>query len=170
MDEHTASRTDPKVVETHISTLFFTADRVYKLAKRVDLPFLQTTAATDRVRLAAQELDLNSRFAPDVYLGFADVVERGELVDRMLVMRRLPEHRRLSLLLDTPEAPDLLRAVARRVAACHAAADPLTTSTVATAEAVGRNWADNFAANADWPRTTSASMLDCSKVGSETDS
>ena len=146
MDEHTASRTDPKVVETHISTLFFTADRVYKLAKRVDLPFLQTTAAIDRVRLAAQELDLNSRFAPDVYLGFADVVERGELVDRMIVMRRLPEHRRLSLLLDTPEAPDLLRAVARQVAACHAAADPLTTSTVATAEAVGRNWADNFAA------------------------
>ncbi len=137
---------DSRTVETHISTLFFTGDRVYKLAKRVQLPFLDTTRPADRLRLAARELELNRRFAPDVYLGLAEVEEQGEIVDRMIVMRRLPEDRRLSRLVGDPDFGDHLRSVARRVASIHASETPITDAPMATAETLATNWRDNLAA------------------------
>jgi uncharacterized protein len=136
----------PAFVETHISTIFFDEDRAFKLAKRVSFPFLNTQDRAHRLELAERELELNRRFAPDVYLGLADVFERGELTDRMIVMRRLPAARRLSNLVDDPEFDDCLRSVARRVAAIHVASEPLRDAPMATHGQVAKNWADNFTA------------------------
>jgi aminoglycoside phosphotransferase family enzyme/predicted kinase len=134
------------VVETHVSTVFFTADRAYKLLKSVDFGFLDFTDTATRVAAAGTELELNRRLAPDVYLGLADVVEHGELVDRMIVMRRLPADRRLSALVGGSRFDDCLRAVARRVAVFHAAQPPHPLgSEVAGPDAVRRNWDDNLA-------------------------
>lgn len=134
----------PDVVETHISTLFFAGERVYKLAKRVDLPFLRTIDTKERVRLADRELELNRRFAPDVYLGVADVIEGEEMVDRMIVMRRLPQERCLAQLLSNDDPTACLRAVARNVASIHASADPVTDRGADAEERLHRNWSDNF--------------------------
>ena len=146
MSSQTTEQDGSKVVETHISTLFFTGERVYKLAKRVQLPFLDTMEVDDRLRLAARELDQNRRFAPDVYLGLADVEERGEVVDRMIVMQRLPEDRRLSQLVGDPEFGSHLRAVARRMAALHAWEAPIIEAPMATAAALATNWENNLTA------------------------
>jgi aminoglycoside phosphotransferase family enzyme/predicted kinase len=135
-----------KLVETHISTLFFTSERVYKLAKRVDLPFLNTMAASDRLNLALRELELNRRFAPDVYLGLADVEEHGEVIDRMIVMQRLPDSRCLSQLVGDPHFDEHLRNIARRVATIHAAAPPIRVAPMATAGRLADNWHDNLTA------------------------
>jgi aminoglycoside phosphotransferase family enzyme/predicted kinase len=134
----------PRIVETHISTLFFSADRVYKLAKRVDLPFLHAVDIGDRLQLADRELELNRRFAPDVYLGHADVWEDERVVDRMIVMRRLPEARRLSTLLHDSDADQCLRDVARQISTVHEAVAPIHGSPSSFAEKVAQNWADNF--------------------------
>lgn len=134
---------EPRVAETHISTLFFADDRVYKLAKRVDLPFLRTTGTAERLALASREFELNRRFAPDVYLGLADVVEDGSIVDRMIVMRRLPDERRLSTLLRNHDPAACLRDVARRIAGMHAAAD-VVTGPPQRLDRLGLNWNDNF--------------------------
>lgn len=134
---------DPLVVETHISTLFFVGDRVFKLAKVVDLPFLRTIEIEERLRLAARELELNRRFAPDVYLGLAEVIEAGRLVDRMIVMRRLPAERQLTRLLRDGEASDCLREVARHVAVVHSTAPPVHQPS-ATVDRLAQNWSDNF--------------------------
>src|SRR5690349_12693338 len=76
------------VVETHISRLFFTPDRVYKLLKPVRTSYLDYSSPVRRVAAARAELELNRRIAPDVYLGEADVHEGDALADRMIVMRR----------------------------------------------------------------------------------
>jgi len=134
---------EPRVVETHISTLFFAGDRVFKLAKRVDLGFLRTVDVEERLALAARELELNRRFAPDVYLGLADVIEGGSTVDRMVVMHRLPDQQRLSTLLRDSDAATCLRDVARRIAAAHAAA-AVVDGPPERLDRLGQNWTDNF--------------------------
>lgn len=140
----TSSTGAPRIVETHISTLFFAEHRVYKLAKRIDLPFLHAIEIADRLRLAERELELNRRFAPDVYLGHADVWEDGRLVDRMIVMKRLADARRLSTLLGGPEAERCLHDIARRIAAVHESEVPVVVDPPSFADLVERNWSDNF--------------------------
>lgn len=61
------------VTETHIGIVFFTADRAYKLKKPVNLGFLDFSTRELRERACHEEVRLNRRFAPDVYLGVADV-------------------------------------------------------------------------------------------------
>ena len=65
------------VRETHVSTLFFVGDRVYKLKKPVKLDFLDFTTAAERERACRREVELNRRLAPDVYLGVAEVARDG---------------------------------------------------------------------------------------------
>jgi aminoglycoside phosphotransferase family enzyme/predicted kinase len=110
------------VVETHISTLFFVDDRVYKRKRPVQLPFIDLRDRSAREALCHREVELNRRLAPDVYLGVADVTgPDGEPCDHLVVMRRLPPDRRLSTIVSRrdPGADQLVAAVARQVAAFH---------------------------------------------------
>lgn len=154
---------DASVSETHISTVFFTRERAYKLLKPLSTGFLDFSTREARLSAARRELELNRRLAPDVYLGLADVRESGELVDHMIVMRRLPAERRLSTLLSelpADAAPAAggdeigrhLRAVVRQIAALHLAHPPLRypDAAVAGRDAVAANWEDNFAAISEY--------------------
>jgi hypothetical protein len=114
------ARTASRVAQTHVSILFFVEDRVYKLKKPVSLPFLDLSTAAARERNCRREVELNRRFAPDVYLGVADALgPDGAVLDHMVVMRRMAEDRRLSALLGRGVVNGRLRAVARVVAAFH---------------------------------------------------
>jgi uncharacterized protein len=137
------------VAETHSAVVFFVGDRAYKLKKRVDLGFLDFTTREARERTCHREVELNRRLAPDVYLGVADVVgPDGQPCDHLVVMRRLPEDRRLATVLSTGEdVTDALRAVARQIAVLHSSVATSRTdpeiARVATRDAVARNWQDN---------------------------
>jgi aminoglycoside phosphotransferase family enzyme/predicted kinase len=113
-------------IETHISVLFFGPDRVYKLLKPMKTGFLDHSTLARRLAAVTAEYELNRRFAPDVYLGTSDLYEDGQVADRVLVMRRLPDERRLSRLVDAPDFQHHLRQVARRVATFHAASPVVT--------------------------------------------
>ncbi|MEX1008590.1 MAG: AAA family ATPase [Acidimicrobiia bacterium] len=136
-----------EVRETHVSVLFFVGDRVYKLKKPVTLDFLDFSTREERERVCRRELELNRRLAPDVYLDVLDVVgSDGEPRDHLLVMRRMPEERRLSTLVEEGRADDCLREVARMVAAFHARAT--TSAEIAAAgslEQLRANWESSFA-------------------------
>ena len=56
-------------VETHISWVFLTADRAYKVKKPAVLPFLDYGTAERRRALCYEEVRLNRRLAPELYLG-----------------------------------------------------------------------------------------------------
>ncbi len=136
----------PSVAETHISTVFFSTDRAFKLLKPLRTSFLDFSTVERRLQAVADELELNRRMAPDVYLGTADVLEMGEIADRMLVMRRLPDDRRLTRLVTDPNLEDLIRQVVRKVAAFHAAERPIDDADdIAGRDAVARNWNDSVA-------------------------
>ena len=136
-----------RVVETHISILVFVGDRVYKLRKPVHFDFLDFTDRTVRAADCRREVELNRRLAPDVYLGVADIVMDGEPIDHMVVMRSLPDERRLARLVRAGGDIDgWLREVAARLVAFHAAAQRSPAiSDSATPAALGEQWRDNFA-------------------------
>jgi aminoglycoside phosphotransferase family enzyme len=111
-------------LETHISSVFFAGAYAYKQLKPMTTAFLDYGTIEQRRAALADELALNRRIAPDVYLGCVPITADDDVtLDHLMVMRRLPHRRRLSALVGTPEFEDQLRAVARTVAAFHAALD-----------------------------------------------
>ena len=116
----------PDALETHISILIFIGDRAYKFHKPVRTAFLDHSTREKRRWACHEEVAVNRRFAPDVYLGVVDVSdENGRMLDHAVVMRRMPAERRLSSLLDDPETPAALASVARQLAAAHRDAAPV---------------------------------------------
>jgi aminoglycoside phosphotransferase family enzyme/predicted kinase len=57
-----------EVIETHISWLILTGKYAYKIKKPVDFGFLDFTTLTKRQHCCEEELRLNQRLAPDIYL------------------------------------------------------------------------------------------------------
>ena len=138
-DDPTAARGVERI-QTHLSHLYLTSGRVVKLRKPVRLPFVDFTDRSRRIADCHDEVALNRRLAPDVYLGVARVVEqggrfgvedkwephpglepeppRGECV---VVMRRLEGGRDALSLLERGElAPGQLDSVATKIARFHA--------------------------------------------------
>lgn len=136
-----------KVVETNTAILFFVGDHVYKLKRAVDLGFLDQTDRAARRRVCEQEVELNRRLAPDVYLGVLDLVDdSGTPVDHVVDMRRLPDERRLSRCIERGEDVEpALRKAAHDVAAMHAGSTSNPAHDVlATRNAVLERWTDGF--------------------------
>ncbi len=86
-------------IDTHISTVWLAGDYAYKLKKPVRLPFLDFSTLALRRHFLAEELRLNRRTAPDLYLGLLPVTGSasaprlggaGEPIEWVLRMRRFP--------------------------------------------------------------------------------
>jgi hypothetical protein len=137
----------PGVIETHISVLFLLGDRVYKLKKPVRFDFLDFSTRDARQEMCRREVALNRRLAPDVYLGVVDVTgEDGAALDHLVVMRRMPDERRLSTLVAArdPGVDTQLRRLARLLARFHASADrSADIARHATAPRIAAGWASN---------------------------
>lgn len=87
--------------ETHMSWVFLAGDKVFKLKKPVRFAYLDFSTLARREAMCRAELRLNRRLAPDVYLDVVPLVLSaqglsiggpGEVVDWLVVMRRLEEH------------------------------------------------------------------------------
>ena len=96
----------PVVVrETQMAWVFLAGARVLKMKKPVRMDLLDYSSLDARARICAEEVRLNRRLAPDVYLGTARLTREapgclavdgiGETVDWLVVMRRLPDERML---------------------------------------------------------------------------
>jgi aminoglycoside phosphotransferase family enzyme/predicted kinase len=120
---------DVAVRQTHISAVFLAGPFVYKVKKPVNTGFLDFSTLGKRQHFCAEEVRLNRRLAPDVYLGVVPVVCHGggllfegpgEPVEWAVKMRRLPEgvtlHERL---LRDEVGPALVEALARKLADFH---------------------------------------------------
>lgn len=94
-----------EVIETHMSWVFLTQNFVYKLKKPVKSDSLDYTTILKREKNCRTEVLLNKRLAPDVYLGIVSInikndrklvlQGKGEIVDWLVKMRRLPFDRML---------------------------------------------------------------------------
>jgi len=115
------------VVETHTAAVVFVGDRAYKMKKPVQMAFLDFRDRAARRADCDQEVALNRRLSPDIYLGVAEMRGPAETPgEPVVVMRRLPASRRLSTLVTAGvDVADALRDAARRVAIMHEGLDPL---------------------------------------------
>lgn len=139
---------DLKVLETHSAVLFFVGDRVYKLKKAVDLGFLDHRDVATRKAVCEEEVALNRRLAPDVYLGVWDLVgPDGEPCDHLVVMRRMPDDRSMTRCVRAGEdVDDALRRIAHAVAALHTGTPPSPRAEeLGSLAAVRANWHESFA-------------------------
>jgi len=160
-----AALADPKVyphpvervelIETHISWVFLAGERVYKIKKPVDLDFLDFTTLARRRFYCHEEVRLNRRLAPDVYLGVVELKGSrhrprfggpGRTLEVAVEMRRLPAERMLDRLIRANAAPpDLMDAIAATLAGFHAAAASGKEIDVFGGTGVVRkNWEENF--------------------------
>lgn len=86
-----------RLIETHISWVLLTDTLAFKLKKPVRLPFLDFTTLAARRHYCEEELRLNRRLAPSLYLDVVDVCEgpcidgAGPAIDVALRMRRFAD-------------------------------------------------------------------------------
>jgi aminoglycoside phosphotransferase family enzyme/adenylate kinase family enzyme len=123
--------------QTHISYVFLAGDYVYKLKKPVRFRFIDCSRLDQRCHFCLEEVRLNSRLSPEVYLGVFAIIRRDggfalgpkvqgehpEAVEYVVAMRRLPENRMLDRLVAAGAVDRAkIRALAAKIAAFHAAA------------------------------------------------
>ncbi|MCL1980927.1 MAG: hypothetical protein FWG62_07635 [Proteobacteria bacterium] len=95
--------TDIKLVQTHISQVILAGDYVYKFKKPVNFGFLDFSDLAKRRACCEQELLLNRRLCPEIYLGMVTVTAEsdgtfvfngsGPVVEYGVKMARMPEDR-----------------------------------------------------------------------------
>ncbi|MCX7423895.1 MAG: AAA family ATPase [Planctomycetia bacterium] len=117
------------VVQTHISVVFLAGQFVYKIKKPVKLPFLDFSTLEQRRFFCDEEVRINRRLAPDVYLGVVPICQHGQglcfersglVHDWAVKMMRLPDEVTFDARLerDTLTQTDVLR-LAERIARFH---------------------------------------------------
>ncbi|APZ91747.1 polynucleotide kinase [Fuerstiella marisgermanici] len=127
------SVSEVEVRQTHISVVFLAGDCVYKVKKAVDYGFLDFATLEKRRHYCDEEVRLNRRLAPDVYLGVVPITRSGEqlsfegdgdTVEWAVKMRRLPDEATLQYRLRHGDVDvDVMRNLGRRIADFHAKAD-----------------------------------------------
>ncbi len=118
-----------EVRQTHISAVFLAGPYAYKIKKPIHLPFLDFGTLGKRRHFCEEEVRLNRRLAPAVYLGVVPVVRtgdrvrlecEGEIVEWAVKMQRLPDAATLEQRLECGEVDmALVEKVADRIATFH---------------------------------------------------
>jgi aminoglycoside phosphotransferase family enzyme len=116
--------------ETHTSHLFFAGDLVYRIKKPGRFFSVDCSTPEKRISVLAEEFLLNQTLAPSIYLGVLPLVQEdgrwrfgdfAEPSEYALVMRRLPERRMLSYLLECNQVNSrMMQALAQILAPFHA--------------------------------------------------
>lgn len=142
-------------IETHLAWVFLTDRHAYKLKKPACYSFLDFRSLAARRRDAEEEVRLNRRLAPDVYLGVvALVMDRqgglalegeGVPVEWLVKMRRLPRSRMLDFAIASGSVDAAaLEAVAQLLATFYRQAAPV----VVTPAAYRRQFQEEIAGDA----------------------
>jgi aminoglycoside phosphotransferase family enzyme/predicted kinase len=141
--------------QTHISYVFIVDDVVYKLKKPLDFGFLDYSTLEKRKHFCEQEVILNRRMCEETYLDVVPIVSsgnaiklggEGEVLDYAVKMRRLPEERMMSNLLDRDDVVSpMIAALAERIASFHMTSERnAEIDQYGGLETVRHNWRENF--------------------------
>lgn len=126
-----------KLIQTHISYVLLTGDYVYKVKKSVNFGFLDFTTLEQRGYFCKEELRLNRRLSPDLYLEVVAFGQRAlgqfqiltaetpvdEAVEYAVLMRQFEQKGLFSRLLEQGKLTlDLMEELAKLMVAFHAIA------------------------------------------------
>jgi aminoglycoside phosphotransferase family enzyme len=146
---------DIELVQTHISFVFLTRRFVYKVKKAVDFGFLDFTTLEKRRFFCEKELELNRRLCGDMYLEVvpinkSDAIKikgEGETVEYAVKMKRMPQERMMSKLIEENKVDDrLVDRIAKIIAEFHSKAETnRRISEFGSLTIIETNWKENFA-------------------------
>src|SRR5450631_169312 len=86
-----------QLVQTHIAWVLLTGEFAYKIKRPVCYAFIDLRSAERRAFYCAEEIRLNRRFAPELYLKVCDIAVAGdevriggpgEIIERAVMMRQ----------------------------------------------------------------------------------
>ena len=146
--------------QTHISYVILAGEYVYKVKKPVHFPFLDYSTLNKRYHFCLEELRLNRRLAPRVYLEVVPIMQlegkyalgeqlmiggRWILAEYAVKMRRLPEEQMLDTLVRQGRIGNKeIHAVAEKLASFHLAAATDRAYMFGTPESIWRRFANNI--------------------------
>jgi hypothetical protein len=126
-------------LETHISHVFLTGTRAYKVKKPLDLGFLDYSTLEKRRLACFEELRINRRLAPELYLDVVpitgraerpDVEGQGEAIEYAVKMVEFAQEDMLEQVLARGQlTAELIGAIADQVARFHASLPPAGADT-----------------------------------------
>jgi uncharacterized protein len=118
-----------ELVETHVSWILLTGEFAYKIKRPVHYPFLDLRSSEHRAFLCHEEVRLNRRFAPELYLGVCAITldegearmdGRGPAIEHAVRMRQFARAAELDRLLAAGGIePAELEAFGRELARIH---------------------------------------------------
>jgi aminoglycoside phosphotransferase family enzyme len=143
-----------ELVQTHISFVFLTRNFAYKVKKAVDLGFLDFTTLEKRRFFCEKELELNRRLCEGMYLevvpinrsNMIKIKGEGETVEYAVKMKRMPQEKMLSKLLEENMVDDrLVDRIAKITADFHLKAETNRhISEFGSLAIIETNWKENF--------------------------
>jgi len=146
-----------EAVQTHISYVFIAGDHVYKVKKPVNFGFLDFTTLEKRKFYCEEELRLNKRLAPSIYLDVVPIGQDGagrltlgkttNIVEYAVLMNKLPLDKMLKILLARGKADaGIMDAVAEKIARFHKEAQTGgRIDEMGSAAVIRHNHEENFA-------------------------
>ena len=139
-----------RLIETHISWIILTGDYAYKIKKPVDFGFLDFSTLEKRRFYCTEELRLNRRFAPQIYLELVEIRGSesaprlhgsGDVIEYAIKMLEFPQQCLLSALAARQElSADLIDAIASTVATMHADSDQADPASNFGSASVAAQW------------------------------
>lgn len=148
-----------EMVQTHISAVFLAGEEVYKLKKPVRFSFVDYSTLALRQHYCHEEVRLNHRLAPTVYLGVVPLLKVGNdyhlrevvnmreatVVEYLVRMRRLPPEHTLAARLAAGQVTKMdMHALAKRLVHFHNTAATTEAARYGAPETVWHAVADNF--------------------------
>ena len=101
-----------KLLQTHLSWVFLAGDLVFKIKKPVDFGFLDFTTLEKRKFFCQEEIRLNKRLCPEIYLDVVPITKDGQAfhvngdgqpVEWAVKMKRMPDDGLMSALINRDE-------------------------------------------------------------------
>jgi len=152
-----------ELVQTQMSFIFLAGEYVYKIKKPVNLGYLDYTTLEKRHFFCHQELELNRRLCPDVYLAVVPITMslrgakrrsnllriegQGEAIEYAVKMKQLPQDRMMDVLLPRGQVTlEMVARVAEKLVNFHQKAE--TNSQIAAfgrLDVIRHNCDENFA-------------------------
>lgn len=131
-----------KMLETHISWVFLAGEYAYKVKKPVKFSFLDFSTKEKRREYCEEEVRLNRRLSPEIYLGVVPIAKEGgktrfggegKILDYAVKMKRMEEGRTMDAVLaeggvDRANVEELASALAEFHGAVPAIQDPAFNS------------------------------------------
>jgi aminoglycoside phosphotransferase family enzyme/predicted kinase len=149
------------VRQTHISWVFITDDIVIKVKKPVDFGFLDFTTLEKRKFFCEEEVRLNRRLCPDIYLGVQPLARigngfeingAGSVEEWMVVMNRMPEEGMMGRLIEQEmiDETDIDAITAQLVPFYESAREDDFVRQFGSIETVRENTRENFEQTAEF--------------------